>query len=362
MQLRKRKATAAGTGSADADGVADTDAASPAVPTPAPAKQAKRSAQRKPPQDIGIPSLLLGGGMGVEEATRAVDSMPLAAAGFTRESLAEACRFLAKADPRLAPFIEQHGPPERLVRKTQGNFATLAKAIAFQQLATNAAAAIYGRVLAACGCEDAAALTPAAVLAAPLPALRAAGLSERKASYMADLAAHFHSGRLSDEMIAGCDEAQLEAALTAVKGIGLWTVHMCAPRAPARRPVAVWERAAHRRPARALPQACHVPPRLARRAARWRSGRAEGHADAVRIQGTLRLCTLVRVRPRRFAVIAVAADQRAPVPCRTQDLPTPQAMERVAEKWRPYRSLGAYWMWKVETPRSAAQGKKGKKA
>lgn len=32
----------------------------------------------------------------------------------------------------LAPLIEQHGPPEHLLRKTGSNFATLAKAIAFQ--------------------------------------------------------------------------------------------------------------------------------------------------------------------------------------------------------------------------------------
>lgn len=44
-------------------------------------------------------------------------------------------------------------------------------------------------------------LTPAAVLAAPLPSLRACGLSERKASYLVDLAAHFQDGRLSDELL-----------------------------------------------------------------------------------------------------------------------------------------------------------------
>jgi hypothetical protein len=44
-------------------------------------------------------------------------------------------------------------------------------------------------------------LTPAAVLAAPQPSLRACGLSERKASYLLDLAAHFQDGRLSDELL-----------------------------------------------------------------------------------------------------------------------------------------------------------------
>lgn len=88
-----------------------------------------------------------------------------------------------------------------------------------QQLATNAAATIYGRVLTACECTEQ--LTPAAVLAAPVAALRAAGLSERKASYMADLARHFSDGSLSDEAIEQMEEAALEKALTAVRGIGL---------------------------------------------------------------------------------------------------------------------------------------------
>lgn len=86
-------------------------------------------------------------------------------------------------------------------------------------MATNAAAAIYNRVLAACSCTDT--LTPEALLAAPAGALRAAGLSERKAGYMADLARHFSDGRLSDDKIGAMEEAELEEALCAVKGIGL---------------------------------------------------------------------------------------------------------------------------------------------
>lgn len=50
---------------------------------------------------------------------------------------------------------------------------------------------------------DETALTPAAVLAAPQPALRGCGLSERKASYLQELAAHFADGRLSDELLTG---------------------------------------------------------------------------------------------------------------------------------------------------------------
>lgn len=45
-----------------------------------------------------------------------------------------------------------------------------------------------------------------------------------------------------------------------------------------------------------------------------------------------------------------------------QELPSPTAMEAVAESWRPYRSLGTYFMWKVDVPRSSpGKSKKAKK-
>lgn len=56
-------------------------------------------------------------------------------------------------------------------------------------------------MLTTCGCSEL--LTPDAMLAASMADLRAAGLSERKASYLQDLARHFADGRLSDAKIAG---------------------------------------------------------------------------------------------------------------------------------------------------------------
>lgn len=44
-------------------------------------------------------------------------------------------------------------------------------------------------------------LTPRAVLGVAPAALRGCGLSERKASYLTELAAHFDDGRLSDELL-----------------------------------------------------------------------------------------------------------------------------------------------------------------
>lgn len=205
MQLRKRALGHA----AAAAGVA------PAVATPAPPAKRRqpRAGSRAAPkaikvyQDIGIEHLLLGAGaQGVATPAVVTASQLGGVAPFAdMAALQGACAELAKADPSkltavvgsshelllahddvlccrclaaLAPLIETHGPPVRLLAKSGSSFATLAKGICFQQLATAAAAAIYGRVLQVCKAPDV--LTPSAVLAAPTTELRAAGLSERK--------------------------------------------------------------------------------------------------------------------------------------------------------------------------------------
>ncbi len=43
-----------------------------------------------------------------------------------------------------------------------------------------------------------------------------------------------------------------------------------------------------------------------------------------------------------------------------QDLPDAGAMERIAEPWRPFRSVGCYYMWRVEVPRSLGRATKTK--
>ena len=51
--------------------------------------------------------------------------------------------------------------------------------------------------------------------------LRACGLSERKASYILDLAGRFASDQLSTARISAMDDDMLFAELSAVKGIGV---------------------------------------------------------------------------------------------------------------------------------------------
>jgi hypothetical protein len=65
--------------------------------------------------------------------------------------------------------------------------------------------------------------TAAQVAATPIPKLRTAGLSARKAEYILDLAQRFADGRLSTAKLLAADDEELAEMLTAVRGIGRWT-------------------------------------------------------------------------------------------------------------------------------------------
>src|SRR5580698_8616376 len=64
----------------------------------------------------------------------------------------EAARILAARDPVIARMVAETGLP-RFSRPQETHFATLVRAIVYQQLAGSAAAAINGRLIAALGGE-----------------------------------------------------------------------------------------------------------------------------------------------------------------------------------------------------------------
>ena len=103
-------------------------------------------------------------------------------------------------------------------------FQALARAIIFQQLAGAAATAIYNRFVKQIG--GGRFPTPAQVLAATDDAMRAAGISRGKALYLRDLAAHVRDGTLNFHRFARMDDEEIIVDLTRVKGIGRWTAEM----------------------------------------------------------------------------------------------------------------------------------------
>ena len=129
---------------------------------------------------------------------------------------------VARRDPALAAVIGQAGPPRLRTRDPDGPFGALVRAIAYQQLAGKAAAAIHGRFRALVPGP----LTPEAVLALSEEAMRGAGLSRAKTASIRDLAAHAASGRLAVTTLTRLADEEVVARLVAVRGIGRWTAEM----------------------------------------------------------------------------------------------------------------------------------------
>jgi DNA-3-methyladenine glycosylase II len=132
------------------------------------------------------------------------------------KQLSKAVKSLAKSCSIIASAHERVGVPEWRTR--QGDYAGLARIIAYQQLSTKAAGTIWGRVEVLLG-----KVTPAAVLAADFDALRACGLSRPKIAHIRSIAEAVQSGALNLKRVAKASDEEAQAELVAVKGIGPWT-------------------------------------------------------------------------------------------------------------------------------------------
>lgn len=125
------------------------------------------------------------------------------------KALAKQCSIIETAHARV-------GVPEWRTR--QGDYAGLARIIAYQQLSTRAAGTIWGRVEVLLG-----KVTPKCVLAADIDALRACGLSRQKIAHIRSIAEAVESGSLNLKRVAKASDKNAQAELVAVKGIGPWT-------------------------------------------------------------------------------------------------------------------------------------------
>ncbi|HET9621956.1 MAG TPA: hypothetical protein VFP84_11355 [Kofleriaceae bacterium] len=101
---------------------------------------------------------------------------------------------------------------------------SLARAIVSQQLSGKAADTIWGRVLALY--PRARFPSPAAILATPDAALRGAGLSGAKAAALKDLARHVVDKKLVPRRLSTASDAEIAAMLLPVRGIGPWSIDM----------------------------------------------------------------------------------------------------------------------------------------
>jgi DNA-3-methyladenine glycosylase II len=132
---------------------------------------------------------------------------------------------LSKVDPVLAGLIGAVGAYRLAPALDCEPFQALAQAIAHQQLNGTAANTILKRFVASCG--QGAFPTPQIVLATPDETLRAAGFSFSKIASLKDLAAKTIEGIVPDRRtLLSLEDVEIVARLTAVRGIGRWTVEM----------------------------------------------------------------------------------------------------------------------------------------
>ncbi len=138
--------------------------------------------------------------------------------------LEAAIAHLRTADPALATVIDRARSCDLAPQRLRSLFDVLLRAIVYQQLNGKAAASILARVEALFPQNRP---TPEALLALADEPLRAAGLSRNKLAAIRDLAAKCVDGTVPTPAAARkLSDADLVARLTAVRGVGPWTVHM----------------------------------------------------------------------------------------------------------------------------------------
>jgi 3-methyladenine DNA glycosylase/8-oxoguanine DNA glycosylase len=139
--------------------------------------------------------------------------------------LAEAVRHLSERDEQLKALIAELLPFKIEYEETESPYEILMESIVYQSISGKAAATIFGRIKALG--SDGRAPTPEQMLKLPGPKLRKAGLSAAKVAAMKDLARKTMQGIVPtlEEAQALSDEELVER-LVSVRGIGAWTVEM----------------------------------------------------------------------------------------------------------------------------------------
>ena len=193
-----------------------------------------------------------------------------------RELLQRALAHLGKADRDFARAIAEVGPPPP--RSRPAGFMGLLHVIVAQQVSTHAAKAISARLDAALEAK-----TPEAFLKLTDADLRAVGFSRQKIVYGRDLAAAFLDGRLSMAKLRRQSDEEVIAAITSVKGLGVWSAE-------------VFLLFSLRRP---------------------------------------------DVLPAHDLGLIVAAQRMK----RLKERPSPKQLREIAEPWRPYRSYASRMLW-----------------
>jgi 3-methyladenine DNA glycosylase/8-oxoguanine DNA glycosylase len=195
-----------------------------------------------------------------------------------------ACAHLSQADPELGRLIAQAGEFTMRPPPALSLFSALVRSIAHQQLTGKAAETILGRVNRLFAPRRFP--TPRDLLEVSPEQLREAGLSAAKTAALRDLAAKTLDGTVPPlARIRRMDDEEVIAALTQIRGIGRWTVEM--------------------------------------------------------------LLMFKLGRPDVFPTSDLGIRKGFAVTFRKRKLPEAAAMNRRGERWRPYRSVASWYLWRA---------------
>jgi DNA-3-methyladenine glycosylase II len=204
---------------------------------------------------------------------------------------AEALEHLRASDAKLGALIDRAGAFTLRLDPGPSPFESLLESILYQQLHGKAAATIHRRVREYFGGDPA----PQLLLDTPDEPLRAAGVSGNKIKALRDLAARTLDGTVpTHAAIRRMTDAEIVERLTAVRGIGPWTVEMLLIFRMGRPDV--------------LPVTDY--------------GVRKGYA-----------LTFLRV-PKTRALEAA-------------DLPKPEVLLRRGKRWAPFRSVASWYLWRA---------------
>ncbi|PYL73500.1 MAG: DNA-3-methyladenine glycosylase 2 family protein [Verrucomicrobia bacterium] len=202
-------------------------------------------------------------------------------------------QYLSATDPRVAALIARSLRYNIKPAPLIRPFDALAESIAYQQLSGKAAATIFGRVRALYPRRKY--LDPEKILATPDESFRAAGLSRSKIAAVKDLAAKTIDGTVpSARAIARMSDEEIILRLTEVRGIGRWTVEM--------------------------------------------------------------LLLFDLGRPDVWPVDDYGVRKGFAKIFGRRKLPTPKQLMKFGEKWRPYRSVAAWYFWRaLDVPKKTSR-------
>jgi 3-methyladenine DNA glycosylase/8-oxoguanine DNA glycosylase len=127
--------------------------------------------------------------------------------------------YLKSRDRRLGEVIDQIGHIRWTVEPDL--FSAVVQNIVAQQISGKAAESILARVGELLG-----EITPTSVAKTDIQAFRNCGVSQRKAEYIKDFAAKVVSGEFDLAAVAKMPDEEVIAALSSLRGIGVWTAEM----------------------------------------------------------------------------------------------------------------------------------------